>query len=187
MEDDKVRVTLRIGESLIEIEGSEHYVDKKLEESDSFDNLIQKITGIAQPVLPKQKAKVKTTIGAKGKPKKVGKGVGYEMIKDLVLSGEGDKTSLKEFYSQKVPKSNYERNLVFCYYLLKIRGIGSITINHIYTCYKEVKQRIPSLSVSLSETSQKGWLDTSNMSDIKVTPRGEDYVELDLPKADKAR
>lgn len=184
MADNTVRITLKIGETTIEVEGSESYVDKKLQEPESFDNLITKIAGVAKPILPQKKRKA--TAAKEGKPRKPSK-QGYEIVKDLVLAREGDKQSLKEFYSQKNPKSNYERNVVFCYYLLKIKEIKPIGINHVYTCYREVKQRVGDLGVSLSETSRKGWLDTSNMSDITLSVRGENYVEYDLPKVKKAK
>lgn len=178
---------LKIGDTAIEIEGSESYVDKKLQESNSFDSLIEKITGAAKFVSAKRKAKVKTAVIREGKPKKPSKKEGYNIIKDLVLIGEGDKPSLEEFYSQKKPKPNYERNVVFCYYLLKIKGIERIGVDHIYTCYKEVGQKWGSLGVSLSETSSiKGWLDTTDMSNIKLSDRGEKYVEFNLPKVKKA-
>lgn len=184
MADNTVRITLKIGETTIEVEGSESYVDKKLQEPESFDNLITKIAGVAKPILPQKKRKATAAKERKlGKPSKQG----YEIVKDLVLAREGDKQSLKEFYSQKNPKSNYERNVVFCYYLLKIKEIEPIGINHVYTCYREVKQRVGDLGVSLSETSRKGWLDTSNMSDITLSVRGENYVEYDLPKVKKAK
>ena len=185
MGNNTVRITLKIGETTIELEGSESYVDKKLQEPDSFDSLIMKITGVAKPILPGKKEKI--GVEEKKKPRRPGRVESYEIVKDLILTAEGDKPSLKEFYSKKDPKSNYERNLVFCYYLLKVKERKPIGINHIYTCYKEVRQRVGMLSVSLSETSKKGWLDTANMNDIKLTIRGEGYVEHDLPKVKKAK
>lgn len=185
MADNTVRIILKIGDTVIEVEGSESYVDKKLQEPDSFDSLITKITGVAKPALPNRR--MKATVTKEKNPKKPSKVESYEIVKDLILTAEGDKPSLKQFYAEKNPKSNYERNVVFCYYLQKIKIIKPIGINHIYTCYKEVKQRTGSISVSLSETSRKGWLDTSDMSDIKITPRGENYVEYDLPKVKKAK
>lgn len=184
MGDNTVRITLKIGETTIEVEGPESYVDKKLEEPESFDNLITKIAGVAKPILPQKQRKV--TAAKERKPKKPSR-EGYEIVKDLVLTREEDKPSLKEFYSQKNPGSNYERNVVFCYYLLKVREFKPIGINHIYTCYKEVNQRVGSLDVSLSETSKKGWLDTSDMNDIRLSIRGENFVEHDLPKVKKAK
>lgn len=183
MAGDQVRITLRIGETTIEVEGPESYVDKKLQEPDSFDGLITKITGVSKPILAEKR---KATSTREKKPRKPSK-ESYEIVKDLILTGEGDKPSLKEFYKQKNPASNYDRNVVFFYYLLKIKEIKLIGVNHVYTCYKEVNQRVGTLSVSLSETSKKGWLDTSNMDDIRLTIRGEGYVEHDLPKMKKAK
>jgi hypothetical protein len=184
MADNTVRIVLKIGEMTIELEGPKSYVDKKLKEPDGFDLLITKMRGIEQPLLQRKK---KQEVKKEKKTTKVSRVEGYEMVKDLVLAAEGDKPSLKEFYSEKKPSSNYEHNVLFSYYLLKIREIKQIGINHIYTCYKEVSKRVPKLSVSLSETSRKGWLDTSNMNDIKITPRGENYIEHDLPKAKKVK
>lgn len=187
MSEDMVRITLKIGETTIEIEGSESYVDRKLQEPGSFDSLITKITGIAKPALAQKKAK-DMVVKKERKPKGPSRKEGYDIVKDLVLTGEGDKPSLKEFYSDKSPRVNYDRNAVFCYYLQKIKEIRPIGINHIYTCYKEVNRRVGDLIVSLSETStKKGWLETSNMSDIRITIRGEGYVEHDLPKVKKAK
>lgn len=186
MVNNTARIMLKIGDTAIEVEGSESYVDKKLQEPSGFDSLIEKISETARLAPPKKKVKVKAVHEKEAKPKKPSKKVSLDIMKDLVLTAEGDKPSLKEFYSKKNPKSNYERNVVFCYYLLKIKEVKPIGINHIYTCYKEVKQRVGELGVSLSETSSKGWLDTSDMSDIKVTPRGENFVEYDLPKVKKA-
>lgn len=181
MADNTVRITLKIGETTIEIEGSESYVEKKLQEPGSLDSLITKFAGIAKPVLPKKKEK--PVVKKEKKPRKLGRAVGYEIEKDLILTAEGDKPSLKEFYSEKNPLSNYERNVVFCYFLIKIKGVKPIGVNHIYTCYKEVDRRVGDLVVSLSETSSKGWLDTSEMNDIRLSVRGENFVEYDLPKA----
>ncbi len=187
MEDNTARIMLKIGDTAIEVEGSESYVDKKLQEPSGFDSLIEKISETAGLVPLKRKAKDKAAPQKGAKPKKPSKKVGLEIIKDLVLTAEGDKPSLKEFYSEKNPKSNYERNVVFCYYLLKIKEVKPIGLNHVYTCYKDVNQRVGDLDVSLSETSRKGWLDTSNMNDIRLALRGENYVEHDLPKVKKAK
>jgi hypothetical protein len=179
MADNTVRIVLKIGEMTIELEGPETYVDKKLQELDVFNTLVTKMKEAEQ--LPSKKRGEQKAKGEK-KVTKPRKPEIYEMVKDLILTAEGDKPSLKAFYSGKKPTSNYEHNVVFAYYLLKIMGKGPIGINHFYTCYKEINRRVPSLSVSLSETSGKGWLDTGDMNDIKITPRGENYVEHDLPK-----
>jgi len=186
MVDNTVRIMLKIGDTAIEVEGSESYVDKKLQEPSSFDSLIEKIGGTAKLAPLKKKAKGKSVSERERKPKRPSEKEVYQIVKDLILTAEGDEPSLEALYSEKKPKSNYERNALFCYYLLKIKEIKPIGINHIYTCYKQLKQRVGTLSVSLSETSRRGWLDTSNMSDIKLALRGENFVEYDLPRVKKA-
>lgn len=185
MVDNTVRIVLKVGEMMIELEGPESYVERKLQEPSGFDPLITKMRETERP-LPKQRRGKQEVKGEK-KAAKPRRAESYEMVKDLVLTAEGGKPSLKEFYSEKKLASNYEHNVAFAYYLLKIIEKRPIGINHFYTCYKEVNRKVPSLSVSLSETSAKGWLDTSNMDDIKITPRGENYVEYDLPKTKKAK
>lgn len=185
MVDNTVRIVLKIGEMTIELEGPESYVDKKLQEPNGLDPLITKMKETERPLSKKKRGKQE--VKREKKAAKPRRAESYEMVKDLVLTAEGDKPSLKEFYSEKKPGSNYEHNVVFAYYLLKIIEKKPIGVNHFYTCYKEVNKKVPSLSVSLSETSAKGWLDTSNMNDIKITPRGENYVEYDLPKTKKAK
>ena len=186
MAGNTVRIMLKIGDTAIEVEGSESYVDKKLEEPSSFDSLIDRISGTARLAQPKKKAKGKLVSEKEGKIQKPSRREGYEIVKDLVLTAEGDKPSLETFYSQKKPKSNYERNVLFCYYLLNIKEVKPIGMNHIYTCYKDIRQKVGDLSVSLTETSRKGWLDTSDMSNIRLTIRGENFVEYDLPRVKKA-
>ena len=56
-----------------------------------------------------------------------------------------------------------------------------------FTCYKNAKWRLPAdLDNTLRYTAcDKGWLDTSSMMDIKLTPEGENFVEFDLPQKSK--
>ena len=106
------------------------------------------------------------------------------IVKDLNLKKDGKTPSLRDFHSQKQPKEFAEHNALFVYYLSKVKELTGITPNHIYTCYKEVNQRVPGAFYQslLDTTRRKGWLDTSNTEDIKVTTVGENFVEHDLPK-----
>lgn len=106
----------------------------------------------------------------------------YPIVKDINLSM--DRTTLKQIFSEKSPKSALERNIVFVYYLQKISELSKITIGHIYTCYKDLSIKPPEkLRQSLADTaSKKGWLDTKSMNDIKLSLKGESFVEHDLPK-----
>ena len=108
----------------------------------------------------------------------------YQIVKNLDLSGKAGGVSLKQFYADKSPTTGQENNLVFVYYLQKVLNLNGISADHVYTCYKDVGAKPPTaLKQSLLDTaSKKGWLDTSNPSDITVPISGENYVDHDLPK-----
>jgi len=124
----------------------------------------------------------KTNSPAKSKPAGKNK-ESYSILKDLDLRGNGGQ-SFKDFFEEKKPKSAAEFNSVAIYYLADILKITGITPNHVYTCYKEVKQRTPEAFVqSLRDAASKhGYIDTANMNDIKIPLRGKNFVEHDLPK-----
>ena len=105
----------------------------------------------------------------------------YSIVKDINLSM--DRSTLKQFYVEKNPKSALERNVVFVYYLAKISNIEKIAIGHIYTCYKDLNIKPPQkFRQSLADTaSKKGWLDTQSVNNIKITLKGESFVEHELP------
>ena len=65
-----------------------------------------------------------------------------------------------------------------------ICDLNPVTADHIYTAFKGLAWRVPSdLVNTLQQAGSKGWLDTANSADIKVTPMGENLVEHDLPKS----
>ena len=107
---------------------------------------------------------------------------GYSFITELNLSPSG-KDSLKNFMSKYKVSSGAEYNLVFVYYLQKIIGEKNIGANHIYTCYMNLGSKFPSnIRQSLADTkSRKGWINTSNMNDIRVSTIGENAI-IDLKK-----
>lgn len=112
-----------------------------------------------------------------------GNGESYSLISDLNLIPNGME-SLKDFYSKYKVSNNFEKNIVILYYLKNILGIENVGIDHIYTCYKHLSIRIPILGQSLRDTkSRKGWIDTSNSDDLKVTVAGENYIEHEIEKA----
>lgn len=91
--------------------------------------------------------------------------------------------SLKEFYNMYVAKSNFEKNLIFVYYLQNILNADSITVDHIFSCYKHLGIKIPLFPQTLIDTkARKGWIETSNLSSLKTTREGINFLEHDLPK-----
>lgn len=96
------------------------------------------------------------------------------------------KKSLKDFVSEKKPKTNEERFAVIIYYLEKTLQQRAIDRNYIYTCFKELGVKFPLQidPVLRNAARRKGWITTSNSSDLKMTVGGENFVEHDLPAAD---
>ncbi len=110
------------------------------------------------------------------------------LVKDLNLSPEGKKV-FKDFIEEKKPKSNQEKCTVSVYHMQHNLELTDIGTNHIFTCYKIGKWRVPAdLDNTLKVTaSQKGWLDTSDGNNIKTTTLGENLIEHDLPKEKKRK
>lgn len=108
----------------------------------------------------------------------------YQFVSGLNFRPQG-KTSLKEFYAGKMPQDNQAQVTVLIYYLQKVLGCTNITTNHIYSAFKDVGIRTPGDigKIVRNTASRKGWVDSSDGADLKVTTLGENFVEHDLPKA----
>lgn len=111
---------------------------------------------------------------------------GPTIIKELNLNPSG-KQSFKSFAEDKLPSANNEKCVVSVYYLLNELELDNISVNHIFTCYKNVGWRVPAnlYNIVAVTASRNGWLDTSDMNNIKLTPHGGNLVEFDLPKKSK--
>lgn len=108
----------------------------------------------------------------------------FTILKDLDLSSRTNSLDLKSFLSDKSPSTAMERNAVFVYYLKNHANVSTITLDHIYSCYKYTSTPVPTaLRQSVADTSsRRGWLDTSSFDDIKLSIPGENYIEHDLPR-----
>lgn len=191
MEDAKTRIRISVGNSFIEIEGTEDYIEKKLKETESFDPLIRRLgeetpsaPAVVEGVKPKRKqVKVKKKKAISKVP------LTYNILPNLDLAAKNDIPSLEDFYKEKEPGSAMESNAVFIYYLKKRKNVSKIGVNHIYSCYKAVKAKAPkALYQSLLDTrKEKGWIITTNMDDIAIGIAGENFVEHGLPKTKKSK
>lgn len=132
---------------------------------------------------PVSKTKKATTEVAKPKTsaKAVAKPQALTLVSTLNFHPK-NADSLKDFYGRYNAKTNYEKNLVFVYYLQNVLKSDEIGLNHIYSCYKHVGERVPGdLYQSIRDTKKnQGWLDISNMNKITVPVAGENYFEHDL-------
>ena len=115
----------------------------------------------------------------KGSPKQP------QLVKNLDLSGKDvGKSSLKEFVTEKAPSTNIERTAVFIYYLQNTLELEDISIDYVFSCYKDVNARLPAnLQQNLTDTasSRYGYIEV-NSGKYTVTTIGSNLVEHDLPK-----
>lgn len=177
------RIHINLNDGLIEAEGSEEFV-KYIYES-AKDLFLQKAKPPKTPPVDKNHSDDKTIGGTtKKKPQQSTKTP--KIVPDLNLRPNDGKDSLDIFYaSLSIKNSSKEQNLVFIYYMQKILGLTRISMDSVYTCYKHIKKiKVPgNLYQSLADTkNKKGWIDTSNMEELKVTIPGENYLEHDMQK-----
>ncbi|MCX6009353.1 MAG: hypothetical protein NTW48_04880 [Chloroflexi bacterium] len=108
------------------------------------------------------------------------------IVKDLNLKPTGKK-SFADFVNEKSPSSIPEKCVACTYYIINELK-GSVSVNHVFTCFKHIGWRLPPdlAGVLYWTASQKGWLDTADTSDIKVAVGGYNLIEHDLPRKKKA-
>ncbi len=135
-----------------------------------------------EPLVPvKAKAQKGTGRGTPKKSKKIK--TTLSLVKDLNLRPKG-KQSIHDLADEKRPANDSDKCLVIVYYLQKVLELQTIGVEHVYTCFKEMKWKLPAnLANKLSWiSSQKGWIITEDISDIKTTTRGENEFEHELPR-----
>lgn len=130
----------------------------------------------------RRNSKPNNTPGSDGERKARRKRTNPSQVRDLDLTPSG-KQSLKAFVAEKEPKTQNDQNAVSVYYLAEVLGVSPVTIDHVFTCYKEMHWREPAdLANSLAITAaRKRFVDTADMDDIKITPAGRNHVRHDLP------
>lgn len=174
----KLKIDLNNG--ILEVEGEEGFVKGIYEE---YKNKIFSRSSFpnSQKDEPAEKPNIKQS--TKKTPKTNGKSSRketYSIVKDLQLK------DLSSFFKEKNPKTGFEKNVVFVYFLEKTLNTTNISPDHIYTCYKQMQIPVPkALKQSLVDTGhKKGWIDTSSISDITMTTVGENIVEHSLTKSE---
>ena len=185
MTNTKIKIDL--GQGIVEAEGSERFVQS------IYDDFKGRLDPKSQPVTQKQTSKTKgnkqSANSSKSTPKKSKtKGDLPKIVAALDLSGAGQSERLQDFYAKYKPKSNFHNNLIFVYHLQQNLGLAGITVDHVFTCYRDIlKLKAPeALWQSLRDTSRRqGWLEAISRKDIKLTMSGMNYLEHNMPKADE--
>ena len=158
--------------NLILPDGTKVKIDGSAEEVAS---MISKLSQTSVTQRKKKKPKRKKVSRPKTKAKRP------SIVRGLNLHPKGKKP-FKDFFAEKTPRVGEQTYVVCVYYLEKLLGLKNISIDHVYTCMKEVKRKPPNnLSNAMAiVSSRKGRIDTSNFLDITITVPGENLVEYDL-------
>lgn len=161
----------------------------------AFEALMAELTGRAAPrnttdkTTPKRRTSKATLQGQESDKKGSRRRTGTpSAIRELDLTPDG-KPSLKEFVQEKQPKTNHDKNVVSVYYLAEILELDGVTVNHVFTCYKDMNWREPAnLANNLALTaSRKRFLNTAKFDAINLTPAGRNHVQHDLPSSRKGK
>lgn len=95
---------------------------------------------------------------------------------------ENSRSALREFYSEKNPKSQNEQLLVVMDWLKRNAGKNSVTKDEIYTALRTVEAKIPArISSVLSNLGIEGKI-TGDADGYRIHHTGEDFVKFNLPK-----
>jgi len=99
-----------------------------------------------------------------------------------------DKRSFADFAEEKKPATTADKNVVAVYYLLRVIGRDKVSVDDVYSCYKDRAWRVPNnLYNNLQVTaSLHRWINTAKSDDIQLNVPGENHVEHDLPPKPKA-
>jgi hypothetical protein len=190
------RLSINIKEGTLEVEGEESFVRqvytdfKEQVASHSSPPASAPPASSPQKELSSNEDSMKSTVKKQQRKSRGTKSKdSLSIVKDLDLSAKSNPQSLRDFYAKKSPTptstSAMEKNAIFVYYLQMIAKIDAITLDHVYSCYKDVSVKYPSaLRQSLKDTAfHKGYIDTASFDSIKLATPGENFVEHDLPKA----
>jgi len=161
-------------------------------QAQAFEALMAELKGRTAPIQTAETSggKSKRRRAARSRPKAPGedgkrtrrRATSPSAVRDLDLAPKGE-TSLKDFVAEKQPKTNHDKNVVSVYYLAEVLRLNGVTVDHVFTCYKDMRWREPgNLGNSLALTAnRKRFLDTASLDDIKLTPAGRNHVDHDLP------
>ncbi len=123
----------------------------------------------------------------RGTGKKVDRNVGLSLVPDLNFRPDG-KQALKEFVDEKCPKKDLEAALVLVYYMQHVMELPKIGPAHVMTAFKEAGKRIPADVAQTIRNVKKlrMWLNFTDIEEVRTTTQGQNFVELDMGKANSS-
>jgi hypothetical protein len=95
-----------------------------------------------------------------------------------------DKQSATEFAAEKAPSSIPQKGVIAVYYILEIIELEDAAVGQVAAFFQAVNWPLPAdLPNALQQAGSKGWLDTKNSDDLKLTPLGYNLVRHELPQS----
>jgi hypothetical protein len=204
----EAKFKIDVKQGVVELEGSETFVDKHLDKFEEIftsaikqtmtQGIIHSITDDNVPALqqnsePKSNvsklelAKANNNSNSNSNNKHATKQSPNLPPIPVDLKANVKKVGLREFYTEKNPSNHYENTAVFVYYLTKINKQTEVKYGEILSCYEEVGQKKPSITDIIKNTIRyKGWLEPGSSKFItRLTISGENFVKFDLPQQKK--
>lgn len=107
----------------------------------------------------------------------------YQFVKDLDLRPQG-KQSLREFFAEKKASDQQKQFAVILYYLTDVLGLKNVGANHMYHGFNDVDKKSPLdiLQSARLTAKRKGWVDSSDGNNLRMTTNGQNFVRHDLPE-----
>ena len=179
------RLRISINEGLLEVEGREEFARQIYEDFKVYAAKGRPLGHDAKMEGQSSSGAIKSEVSSQSRRQKSSTGDPH-FDKVLDLAARNGNPSLCDYFAKFTPKSHSERNLIFVHYLQNIVGLDSISVDHVYTCYREVQASAPeSFRQSLIDTNnKKGWLNTESLDEIEVTIAGQNHLEHKMPKAE---
>jgi hypothetical protein len=202
----EAKFKIDVKQGVVELEGSETFVDKHLDKFEEiFTSAIKQtmIQGIIHSITDDNVSALQQNSEPKSNVSKL------ELAKansnsnsnnkhatkqspnlppiPVDLKANVKKVGLREFYTEKNPSNHYENTVVFVYYLTKINKQTEVKYGEILSCYEEVGEKKPSITDIIKNTIRyKGWLEPGSSKFItRLTISGENFVKFDLPQQKK--
>jgi hypothetical protein len=200
----EAKFKIDVKQGVVELEGSETFVDKHLDKFEEIftsaikqtmtQGVIHSITDDVVSAL-QQNSEPKSNVSKLELAKANNNNNNKHATKQspnlppipVDLKANVKKVGLREFYTEKNPSNHYENTVVFVYYLTKINKQTEVKYGEILSCYEEVGEKKPSITDIIKNTIRyKGWLEPGSSKFItRLTISGENFVKFDLPQQKK--
>jgi hypothetical protein len=207
----ETKFKIDVKQGVVELEGSENFVDKHLDKFEEIfksaikqtmaQGIIHSLTDDNVPALQQQNSEKKLGISklelvkANTNTNNNNNNNNRHATKQspslppipVDLKSNVNKVGLREFYAEKKPANHYEKTVVFVYYLTKINKETEVKYGEILSCYEEVDEKKPSITdIIKNSVRYKGWLEQGSGKFItRLTISGENFVKFDLPQQKK--